>query len=101
MLRKVAGTSGHIAVLQLLTPCPGVDSQSATAPIMQVVCSRDVKVAGLLSKAASLEAKSSAAAEHQVGFGGITNQCLAHRLFQNIHATTAAVFQMVCSKQCS
>jgi len=41
------------------------------------VCSRDVKVAGLLGSAASLEAKSSAVAEQQVGLGGTTKWRLA------------------------
>ena len=41
------------------------------------MCSRDVKVAGLLGSAASLEAKSSAVAEQQVGLGGTTKWRLA------------------------
>ena len=45
--------------------------------VVQVVCSRDVKVAGLLGSAASLEAKSSAVAEQQVGLGGTTKWRLA------------------------
>ena len=41
------------------------------------MCSRDVKIAGLLGSAASLEAKSSAVAEQQVGLGGTTKWRLA------------------------
>ena len=54
---------------------------------MQVVCSRDVKVAGLLGSAAAVEGKSSAVAEQQVGLGGTTKwklaslvRCLLHKL---------------------
>lgn len=45
----------------------------------QVVCSRDVKIAGLLGSAAaaSMDAKSSAVAEQQVGLGGTTKWKLA------------------------
>lgn len=44
---------------------------------LQVICSRDVKVAGLLGSAAAMDAKSSAVAEQQVGLGGTTKWKLA------------------------
>ena len=45
--------------------------------VLQVICSRDVKVAGLLGSAAAMDAKSSAVAEQQVGLGGTTKWKLA------------------------
>jgi len=45
--------------------------------VVQVVCSRDVKIAGLLGSAAAIEGKSSAVAEQQVGSGGTTKWRLA------------------------
>ena len=65
-----------VSRLQCLSDC-----LSATAAVMQVVCSRDVKVAGLLGSAASLEAKSSAVAEQQVGLGGTTKWRLASLVY--------------------
>jgi len=56
------------------------------------VCSRDVKVAGLLGSAASLEAKSSAVAEQQVGLGGTTKWRLASLVS---HATITYSFTAV------
>ena len=56
------------------------------------MCSRDVKVAGLLGSAASLEAKSSAVAEQQVGLGGTTKWRLASLVS---HATITYSFTAV------
>ncbi|DBA68065.1 TPA: hypothetical protein ACH3X2_014085 [Trebouxia sp. C0005] len=62
----------------------------------EVVCSRDVKVAGLLGSAASLEAKSSAVAEQQVGLGGTTKWRLAS-LDQS--TTVGVFFEIMTSKK--
>lgn len=62
----------------------------------EVVCSRDVKVAGLLGSAASLEAKSSAVAEQQVGLGGTTKWRLAS-LDQT--TTVGVFFEIMTSKK--
>ena len=56
------------------------------------MCSRDVKIAGLLGSAASLEAKSSAVAEQQVGLGGTTKWRLASLVS---HATITHSFTAV------
>lgn len=44
---------------------------------LQVICSRDVKVSGLLGSAASMDGKGPSVAEQQVGLGGTTKWRLA------------------------
>lgn len=70
--------------------------------VVQVVCSRDVKIAGLLGSAAaaSMDAKSSAVAEQQTGLGGTTKWKLASLVCCSPAPTAHVGFAHAISRQC-
>ena len=68
---------------------------------VQVICSRDVKVSGLLGSAATMDGKSSAVADLQVGLGGTTKWRLASLVRQVLALSPRSCLANVGMHECS
>lgn len=80
----------------LLSPNAVVCRGSVCDSILQVIPSRDIKVAGLLGSAARLEKKSVHVADSEVGLGGTTAWKIA---CLDTDSTVVVVFEITASSK--